>query len=221
MSAWSEFGAGAVAVPPAATRPRALAALVGVWGLAVLAGLAVLVGYESRPGVPASPPARWPARSHLERTPGRATLVMLVHPGCPCSRASLEELDRLLVRARGLVTAHVLVFKPQGFAEGWEKTDLWEKAAAIPGVRVHRDDDGAEAAAFAAETSGQAVLYDADGTLRFDGGITAARGHPGDNEGRQAILALLTASGGAPRARTPVFGCSLRDPTDPAVRDAF
>jgi hypothetical protein len=196
--------------------PRVLPALLGVlWMLTVCTGLVVLQNYENRPGLAATPPSRWPAGSHLERAAGRATLVMLVHPGCPCSRASIEELDRIMARSQGLVSAHVLFFKPREFAEGWEKTDLWQKAAAIPGVEPRRDDDGAEASLFRAATSGQVVLYDASGALRFSGGITPSRGHAGDSEGRQGILALLTANEAPRRARTPVFGCSLRDPDAP------
>jgi hypothetical protein len=52
------------------------------------------------------------------------------------------------------------------------------------------------------------ILYDAAGRLRFSGGITAARGHAGDNLGRSAIVELL--EGDSPTATaTPVFGCSL------------
>jgi hypothetical protein len=52
------------------------------------------------------------------------------------------------------------------------------------------------------------LLYDTAGRLLFSGGITAARGHSGDNAGREAIVALLA---GAPtdRTQTPVFGCKL------------
>jgi len=200
-------------------------ALVGIWALAVGAGLAVLLNYENRPGLPATPPARWPASSHLERATGRATLVMLLHPACPCSRASIEELDRLMARVNGLVTVHALFIKPRELADSWARTDLWQSAAAIPGVHVHQDDDGVEAGLFRAATSGQVLLYDAAGALLFSGGITPSRGHPGDNDGRQAVVALLTANAAPAQARAPVFGCSLRDPdaapTGTRVNDVF
>ena len=178
---------------------------------AVCAGLGFLLNYVNRPGVPGTPPGRWPASSHLERATSRATLVMLVHPGCPCSRASIEELDRVMARCQGLVSAHILFFKPREFPAAWVRTDLWRSAAAIPGVHVEEDDDGVEAGLFGAATSGQVVLYDAKGSLLFTGGITVARGHSGDNEGEGAIVALLTGKAGGSPAPTPVFGCSLRD----------
>jgi hypothetical protein len=51
------------------------------------------------------------------------------------------------------------------------------------------------------------VLYNAAGALLFSGGITAARGHEGDNAGREMVLAHLAANDAGRRA--PVFGCPL------------
>ena len=188
------------------------AMLVAAWLLSVGTGFAILVRYNQRPGRPADPPMRWPARSALERTSGRATLVMLVHPRCPCSRASLEELDGIIASAPGLATVHVLVVGPPALSDGWEETDLRQKASRIPGVHLRQDDDGGEAARFGGATSGQVVLYDAAGALVFSGGITPSRGHEGDNDGRAAVLALLLGRPADQMARTPVFGCSLHDP---------
>jgi hypothetical protein len=198
-----------------------IAALATAWTCGVCAGSVALLGFSSAAGVDPSPPVRWPAESRLTRTAGQATLVMLLHPGCAGSRASLEELDRLMVETRGLASVHVLFFTPAGAPPDWGGTDLWRKAAAIPGVQVGRDDGGAEAARFGAATSGQVLLYATGGELRFSGGITPARGHEGDNEGRRAIAALLTATGAARRSRSPVFGCSLRDPERTEVGRAY
>jgi hypothetical protein len=112
-----------------------------------------------------------------------------------------------MTQAQGRVTAYVLFLKPEGSTDDWEKTDLWQNAASIPGVNAVVD-DGVEARRFQAETSGQIVLYDADGRLLFSGGITGSRGHSGDNAGRSAIVSLLN-TGEAERAETPVFGCRL------------
>jgi hypothetical protein len=106
------------------------------------------------------------------------------------------------------VSAFVLFFKPADFPEKWEKTDLWDSAARIPGVTVLSDPGGAEASRFNALTSGSSMLYDAEGRLLFSGGITASRGHSGDNDGRRAIVSLVTDEGAA-QAEAPVFGCSL------------
>lgn len=179
-----------------------------LWVSLTVVGMGFLWDYENTPGPAADAPARWPADSRLQRPEGRPTLVLLAHPHCPCTRASIGELSRLMTQARGLVTAQVLFVRPQGFSDEWERTDLWSSAAAIPGVSVVRDDEGVEALRFRAKTSGHVALYDAGGGLLFSGGITSARGHAGDNAGRTAIVSLLTA-GGAERSETPVFGCPL------------
>jgi hypothetical protein len=117
----------------------------------------------------------------------------------------------LMSRIGDRADAHVLFLRAEGAGTDWEKTDLWRSAAAIPGVAVHSDVAGAEAARFQASTSGQTVVYDGDGRLLFRGGITGARGHEGDNAGLERIVSLVH-SGKADRAESSVFGCPLRDP---------
>jgi hypothetical protein len=183
---------------------------VALWLLMIGTGVGVLWNYESTPGVAAAAPDRWPADSRIKLAADRATLVMLAHPHCPCTRASIGELARLMTQAQGRVTAYVLFIKPPNFADGWEQTDLLASAAAIPGVSVVRDDEGVEASRFHAATSGQTMLYDTEGKLLFSGGITSARGHAGDNAGRTAVVSLITTDE-AEQRETPVFGCPLFD----------
>jgi hypothetical protein len=181
---------------------------ITLWLLTISCGLWVLWDYENTPGVGAEPLSRWPIDSRIQRAPDRATLVMLAHPHCPCTRASIGELSLLMAHSQGRLTAYVLFLKPTGFSEDWEKTDLWQSAASIPGVNVMIDDDGIEARRFHSATSGQAILYDAGGRLLFSGGITGSRGHAGDNAGRSAIESLVN-TGMADQTETFVFGCPL------------
>jgi hypothetical protein len=187
--------------------------LVAVWLVAVLAGSVLLWRYKSTAGAAGAVPERWPAEATvaLPRSPTLPTLVLFAHPKCPCSRASIGELSVIVSKALGRVDAHVLFDRPSSESEDWTDTDLWRSAAAIPGVSVGVDVDGVEARRFGAETSGWVVLYDPGGRLLFAGGITNARGHAGDSEGRRAVLALL-GQGRATRSRAPVFGCSLSNP---------
>jgi hypothetical protein len=173
-----------------------------------VAGLWVLWAYDNAPGAGANAPARWPADTTLERAAGRPTLVLLAHPQCSCTRATLTELAEALARAHTRPKTYVLFLKPESVSDGWEQTDLWRTAAALPDVTVVRDDDGREARKFGAFTSGQTLLYDSRGTLLFSGGITGARAHAGDNAGRSAIVALLN-HGQSDRTGTSVFGCPL------------
>jgi hypothetical protein len=179
------------------------------WLMMVGAGLAALWQYASMPGSSEAVAEEWPAESRVSHDPRLPTLVMFAHPKCPCSRASVGELARLMVHVQGRVAAELVFYRPAGVESGWERTDLWKAAALIPGVRLRTDDDGVEAHRFGALTSGHTFLYDFRGRLLFSGGITAARGHAGDNPGSTAIAALV--NGRIATSRTRTFGCFLRD----------
>jgi hypothetical protein len=171
----------------------------GLWGLSK---------FQSAAGATAVVPTQWPTDTRLVRAGDGDTLILLAHPKCPCTRATLGDLARLMAECSGKLKTVVLFVRPDGTPTDWEKTDLWESAAAIPGVSVFTDAGGVEAQRFGAQTSGQTILYDAQGKLLFQGGITAGRGHEGDNAGEDSIVALV--HGEEPVVReTPVFGCPL------------
>jgi len=177
--------------------------------LAVVCGATLLMSrYSNTPGNGGPATVVWPKESQILLDSRRPTLVMFAHPHCPCTRASLGELERLLAEVPGRLSACVVFLKPLGTCADWEKTDLWRKAASIPGVSVYADNAGSEARRFHSQTSGQTLLYNASGSLRFQGGITFARGHAGDNPGRTALQELLL-EGHSNQVKTPVFGCAL------------
>jgi hypothetical protein len=178
------------------------------WLLAVGGGLLTLWSYQNAPGPAAEAPAAWPVASRIPRPSDRAVLVVALHPQCPCSRATVSELARLLAHAAERPEVHLLFVAPPTVADEWVRASLWQTASAIAGVRVTRD-DGTEARQFGARVSGQVLAYDRQGQLQFSGGITPARGHEGDSAGRSAIEALLA---GRPHlTSTFVFGCLLFD----------
>lgn len=194
-----------------ALRSRALPAVAGIaWMSIVCAGVIGLHAREYAPGGVGTVRPDWPEGGTLQRAPGRPNLVMFAHPRCPCSKASVEELALIEEQCGGDAAIHVVFFRPVGDGSRWAKTALWDRAAAIPGVRVLDDPDGAESARFGAETSGHVLLYDGAGRLMFSGGVTAARGRGGANPGRDTVVAMLT-GGLVSRHETPVFGCSIRD----------
>ncbi len=188
--------------------PGVAVVLVLVWLGATIKGMTVLWNYQNVPGKAGAPPERWPTSSRLPAPDGRALLVMAIHPHCPCRRASLGELALLTTRLRGRLSACVLFIEPNGMGENWIKTDLWKSASTIPGALVFRDEGNAEARHFGALTSGQTVVYDAQGRLLFSGGITPSRGHWGASDGFQAIVSRIS-QGTLDRFSTPVYGCSL------------
>jgi hypothetical protein len=177
------------------------------WIAAVAFGLRALFQYENAPGPIGAVSQKWP-NTQIERATDRPTLVMLAHPRCPCTVASVAELARIMARLQGKVAAYVLLVEPVESGPDWEETNLRQSAEAIPGVKVVFDLNGVEARRFGAETSGHTFLFGADGRLLFSGGITTSRGHAGDNAGESAIVALANNQTPA-RTQTLVFGCSL------------
>ncbi len=211
-------GVAARGVPRARPSSRLWVVAGLVWIAAVATGFAILLRYSSTPAAePGGHPARWPAAAQLARDPAQSTLVMFAHPHCPCTRASLAELARLMARFDERLTAYVLVVQPPGTDDAWAAGGLGDSAARIPGVTMLADRGGVEAARFGATTSGLTLLYDAGGRLRFSGGLTASRGHEGQSFGQRRIVSLLT-TGAADRPHAPVFGCSLL--SRPAARPA-
>ncbi len=195
-------------------------ALVGVWVLVVFAAFGALWKYKLTRGANGEPSRSWPATSHLAHTPGKPTLLFFAHPRCPCTRASVAELNSIMGRFAGKVTAEVVFMHAGGEPEAWSQSDSFVRAQSIPGVSVTSDRDGHEAALFGALTSGHVMLYDRAGALTFSGGITPARGHEGDSPARQRLLALLAEETSAPVpnrfasalvASGAVYGCSLED----------
>jgi hypothetical protein len=184
------------------------------WASGTCFGLMRIWNYETTAGTAAHAPEILPNEGPVSKTESRPTLILLLHPHCPCSRATVGELAHLMAMCDGKLAATVLMLRPTGKPDGWEQTGLWQSAAAIPGVTIITDKDGAESRRFRGATSGQAFLYASDGRLLFAGGITPSRGHSGDNAGRAAIESLILGSKTATTesvANAPVFGCPLFD----------
>jgi hypothetical protein len=189
-----------------------LTLLLGLaWAASIVVGGHVLLKYENAPGKTGRVSSSWPSDSAVQLASDRPTLVMAAHPQCPCTRASVAELAQLMAHIQGKVRAYVLFYSPRDSGADWQNTDLRRTAAEIPGVSVVSDIDGAEAKRLGAETSGHTFLFDPSGRLLFNGGITASRGHSGDNAGESAIVSLIN-DHTSKRSQTFVFGCSLKDP---------
>jgi hypothetical protein len=176
--------------------------------MAALAGFHVLMNYQTGAGANGSVPEGWPASSKLRREPGRANLIMFLHPKCACSRASVEELNHLLAKTPSKPAVKVFFVMPKQAPEGWRKSALWKSASKINGVQLLEDPDGEAARLFGAKTSGDVLVYDPNGRLLFNGGITPGRGHQGDNAGLDAVVDLISGKNTSLH-HTPVYGCEL------------
>jgi hypothetical protein len=64
-----------------------------LWMIALAVGFAILIDHDLRAGSSSTAACHWPADSSLARSGDGPTLVMFIHPHCPCTAASLEQLD--------------------------------------------------------------------------------------------------------------------------------
>jgi hypothetical protein len=181
--------------------------LLALWGVAIAAGCVVLEAYATSPGAEGRSVSDWPRATVIPLDGRNPTLLMFLHPLCPCSSASVDELRELVGRCGDRVGLHAVVLRTACLqTEG--SGDVERSLADVPGIKTWQDMDGAEARRFGVLTSGHVLLYEPGGRLIFSGGITPSRGHRGDNFGRRALLAAIL---GEPRDRRsiPVFGCPL------------
>lgn len=186
-----------------------LTLLGSLWLLAIIFGLCLLMQYENTPGVAAKAPSRWLSNSSISLNTSGPTLIMLAHPQCSCTKASLVELRNLSNRYGSGLKTYVLFLEPTKKPPNWQDSSESRKLAeTIPGATVLDDKDGIVAKRLNSVTSGQTLLYGADGQLLFSGGITAARGHIGNSLGSAAIVSTLQNQPVTSRT-TAVFGCPL------------
>ncbi len=182
--------------------------IVVLWLAAIFGGIAAMRGYEFTAGTDPRAPFRWPEASSIPRKACTPTLVVFAHPRCPCTKATLDQLASALEKAGASAGAKVVFFMPRGADAAWTGSAAIQRASAIPGVSVLMDEGGREARMFHAVTSGRTLLYSEKDELIFDGGITASRGHSGENQAATALVSLLRKSSTV-HTTAPVFGCSI------------
>jgi hypothetical protein len=190
--------------------PPIAATLILLWGLSSGLGFVLLAAYHGRPGRAGSPPDHWPSGTKVPLDKTLPTLLIFVHPRCPCSSASLAELAEVASRCRGRIAAHLLSFQPDGSDVGWHPPRVGS-GASLPGITRWADRGGREAVRFGVETSGHVLLFEPSGRRLFSGGITISRGHQGGNPGLDELIATIL-GGPAGAGTSPVFGCPVLAP---------
>jgi hypothetical protein len=184
---------------------------VTAWVIVVALGIGALWNYEYRAGARLPGEEAWPAKASVAPVPGRFNLVISLHPHCPCSRATLNELEKILAHPRNAVHLQVLLFEPDHAPQGWSQSSLSEALAKFPDTTITTDPEGRQALLFGAQTSGDLALFSPAGRRLFHGGITGSRGHEGDNAGAEAVLGFLNGEQPATGV-TPVYGCPIQTP---------
>lgn len=182
--------------------------LTAVWIAAIIVGYTCLISYNMTSGQTLAAPVSWPKASEMPHDSELPTLLVFIHPKCPCTQATIQELEKLLGETRGSVRCRMLFVCPSRLVPSWMDSRLARYCSSIEGADLDIDIDGALASMFNATASGQCLLYSARGELLFEGGITSERGHIGESIGRDAIRKIVRHDPAYIRC-SPVFGCEL------------
>jgi len=189
-------------------RSKKLIVFIVVWFIVVLCGMSLMVGYSNTPGEKSSPPNILLKEAPISFNDNNYQLLMFIHPKCPCTRSSIRELTRLITSCPENITVTFFCFDPSDQNDNWLNTAIVKSAQAIPNSIIISDVDGKTAEAFDAKTSGHVLLYHSNGRLLFSGGITAGRGHEGDNIGRTFITDIVK-NKGSENSQCLVYGCPI------------
>lgn len=183
------------------------------WALLLFLGLFQMASYSTRNDHISQPPKLWPLATEIKAVP-TPSLIVFLHPHCPCSVATVRELERMMPKLINRVRVVAVFIQPETESEEWVQTSLYFKAKRITGVRVITDYNYKEADAFDAQVSGQAFFYNQNGVLVLAGGLTPARGHEGESVGQSVILNFLDGRT-SEVSRAQAFGCALRKGSAP------
>lgn len=199
--------------PQTKTSPLSTTAFA-LWVIAVVAVLGSMIVYGGSAGAQRPAPEIWPSNTTIVRSLDRPTLLVFLHPDCPCSRATLDNLEPI-VGNRDIAVVLVCLGEIDlatreeldGLGGCQRQLRRWDKHS---NITVLSDPDGEETDRFGAATSGFCLLFDAQGKLAYHGGVTSSRGHRGANAGAKSLKTILDGSGPA-ASSYPVYGCALQE----------
>ena len=182
--------------------------MVVLWFIALAVIYGKLAVYSQSPEGLGTPPMA--AVANVSVHPEKYTLAVYIHPKCPCTQATLYEVERLMTKVRDEVALSFYIFGASDAPSVWFEGTLDQLEQKFPDSLVIRDIDGEYSKSAGASVSGSTVLYTPDGVPVFWGGVTSGRGHSGDNLGSDSILSI--ARGLEPtRSEAPVYGCRITD----------
>src|SRR3954470_1075599 len=118
---------------------RAWLLVLLVWLGLIAAGYAWLLRYGFAPGRIASAPKIVPPSVAPSNYAGHAQIFLALHPRCPCSRATVKELAKILSRIPETINTTVLLYKPANEGESWLQSSLLDECV---NCRVLSDPDG-------------------------------------------------------------------------------
>src|SRR3954468_24122671 len=135
---------------------KVVVALAGLlWLVVTVCGVVYLKDYELQPGEQASEyPVAQPPDNAIPTPDSRAQLLFFSHPKCPCTKASLRELSRLMADTNGRMAVTIVFAVPEGLDRSFADTELKAFADELPGAKVVVDENEEITRKYGAETSG-------------------------------------------------------------------
>lgn len=211
-------------VPTPSSRWKwSLTTLLTAWIVAICLVWWNMTAYSFQIDAEPTPIESWPTAADVPLVADRPTVLLFLHPRCPCSVASLAELERALAATPADLrpSVQVVATVPQDYDASWTDTNTMTRSENLPGAAVFIDAGGHESQKFGAASSGHVMAFAPTGELLYSGGVTHSRGHEGDNVGRASLVSVLSDSEGQidVAAELPVFGCRLCLPDSACALD--
>lgn len=181
--------------------------LIFVWIAVCLSILYLLAEYSSLKGVRGINPNKFPVEGNINFIEDKFNLLFFVHPKCPCTLASFNELKKITSRISKPYVTKVIFSIPEGFSNDWAKESrLYKNASFLGEKNLVLDKDEFNSKLFNIKTSGHLLIYNSKRELIYSGGVTGSRAHEGDNlYSDNALKAIETNSS----QEGEVFGCPV------------
>lgn len=188
--------------------PAAVACLLAIgWCAALLLVWNQLLAHTYRPANTPGAVAAWPVIDQQFDSTG-VNILVFAHPFCPCTRATLAELEDSLQRASPELKVTIVFITAGLSADDVDRSATVAAAKQFPRVALQFDPSADMAKLFGASVSGEVFVFDAAGNRVFHGGITAGRGHRGHSVSKEAFEQVIRGKyEGA--GEFPLFGCRL------------
>jgi hypothetical protein len=184
------------------------------WGLLVASlasaslGWMWLLEHAFRPTATRDFVAQWPCGARPVPAEADTRIIVFAHPYCPCTRATLDQLDQSLTRFPHNTFVRV-VFTTAGLhGRDIAESGLVAFARRMPRVDVYLDETAEETLRFQARVSGEVLAFDRSGNCQFHGGLTSGRGHRGESTGQRQLERVAVGDSTAPFIG-PVYCCVL------------
>ncbi|CAD73292.1 MAG TPA: RedB [Rhodopirellula baltica] len=183
-----------------------------------LVGMTQLVSYSSQPGdvgqsVPMLLPHSLSSVQSFEDA-NQTTVLVFYHPHCPCTRATIRCMERMIASFTSQPTIIAYAFVPSGETDHWIESETTDKLRSFGNVSIVADHNAKACRQFDVATSGHVLVYN-DSKLSFSGGITPSRGHEGNCDSGVAFLHSVNGES-EDRREWPVFGCAIVVPSEGA-----